>query len=81
MGTRFDLDPCEACEELLQSYLDRALSDDERQEAQRHLDACAYCAKRYRFEASLRTFVRTVAVEPMAPELKLKLQSLRTPLI
>jgi anti-sigma factor (TIGR02949 family) len=80
MGTRFDLDPCEACEELLQSYMDRALSEEERQEAQRHLDGCPYCAKRYRFEESLRTFVRRIAVEPMAPELKLKLQSLRTPL-
>ena len=80
MGTRFELDPCEACEELLQSFLDRELSESERLEAQRHLDACPYCAKRYRFEESLRTFVRRVSVEPMAPELKLKLQSLRTPL-
>ena len=81
MGTRFDLDPCEACEELLQSFLDRELSEDERREAQAHLDRCQYCARRYRFEESLRTFVRRVAVEPMAPELKLKLQSLRTPLL
>jgi anti-sigma factor (TIGR02949 family) len=80
MGARFDLDPCEACEELLQPFLDRVLSEDERVEAQRHLDGCPQCAARYRFEASLRTFVRRVSVEEMAPELKLKLQALRTPL-
>jgi len=81
MGARFDLDPCEACEELLQQFLDREVSEEERLEAQAHLDGCPYCAKRYRFEESLRTFVRRVAVEPMTPELKLRLQSLRTPLI
>jgi anti-sigma factor (TIGR02949 family) len=80
MGARFDLDPCEACEELLQPFLDRSLNDDERAEAQRHLDGCPHCAARYRFEESLRIFVRRVAVEEMAPELKYKLQSLRTPL-
>jgi anti-sigma factor (TIGR02949 family) len=81
MGARFDLDPCEACEEVLQPFLDRVLTEDERAEAQAHLDACPYCARRYRFEASLRTFVRRVAVEPMAPDLKQKLQALRTPLL
>ena len=80
MGTRFDQDPCEACEEVLQPFLDRVLSEEERLEAQAHLDACPSCARRYRFESSLRTFVRSVSVEQMAPELKLKLQSLRTPL-
>jgi anti-sigma factor RsiW len=80
MGARFELDPCEACEELLQPFLDRVLSEDEVAEAQSHLDECPACAARYRFEGSLRTFVRRVAIEPMAPELKLKLQSLRTPL-
>ena len=78
--TRFDLDPCEACEEVLQQFLDRQLSEEERLEAQAHLDGCPNCAKRYRFEESLRTFVRQVSVEEMAPELKLKLQALRTPL-
>ena len=80
MGTRFELDPCEACEELLQSFLDRELSESERLEAQRHLDACLYCAKRYRFEESLRIFVRQVCAEEMPPELKQKLAALRTPL-
>jgi anti-sigma factor RsiW len=73
-------DPCSYCEEILQPFLDRELSDAERAEAERHLDACDYCRKRYRFEAHLRMFVRQAAVEPMAPALKRKLASLRTPL-
>jgi anti-sigma factor RsiW len=73
-------DPCAYCEEMLQPFLDRELSDAERAEAERHLNACEYCRKRYRFEAHLRMFVRQAAVEPMAPALKRKLASLRTPL-
>ena len=73
-------DPCEQCEEMLQPYLDRVLSDEERLEAEEHLNRCAYCAKRYRFEESLRQFVRQAVSEPMPPDLKAKLASLRTPL-
>ncbi len=73
-------DPCEKCEELMQPYLDRALSDSEREEAERHLEGCSSCAKRYRFEESLRQFVRQVCAEQMPPELKAKLAALRTPL-
>jgi anti-sigma factor RsiW len=74
------LDPCDWCEEVMQPYLDRVLDERERVEAQSHLDECEYCAKRYRFEVSLRQFVREAASEPMAPELKLRLAALRTPL-
>jgi anti-sigma factor (TIGR02949 family) len=73
-------DPCAKCEEMLQPYLDRELSDAERAEAEAHLDSCAYCRKRYRFEESLRRFVRQAVSEPMSAELKAKLASLRTPL-
>ena len=71
---------CEKCEEMLQPYLDRVLSDEERIEAEDHLNRCAYCAKRYRFEESLRQFVRQAVAEPMPADLKAKLASLRTPL-
>jgi mycothiol system anti-sigma-R factor len=74
------LDPCEKCEELMQPYLDRVLNESERLEAERHLDGCGYCRKRYRFEESLRRFVRKVCAEQMPPELKQKLAALRTPL-
>ena len=77
--TMFD-DPCERCEEVMQPYLDRALDDAERAEAEAHLDECAYCSKRYHFEESLRIFVRDVCAEEMPPELKQKLAALRTPL-
>jgi len=74
-------DPCAHCEEVMQQYMDRVLTDAERGEAETHLDGCAYCRKRYRFEENLRQFVRqAVAVEPMPVELKQKLLELRTPL-
>ena len=76
----FELDPCEKCEEWMQPYLDRELSDTERAEAELHLDGCAFCRKRYRFEETLRVFVREVCAEQMPDELKQKLASLRTPL-
>jgi anti-sigma factor RsiW len=75
------IDPCEKCEELLQPYLDRELTDAERLEAETHLDLCAYCRKRYRFEESLRRYVRQAWSEGMPPDLKEKLAALRTPLL
>jgi mycothiol system anti-sigma-R factor len=73
---------CEECEQWMQPYMDRVLTDSERAEAEAHLDECSYCRKRYRFEEKLRQFVRqSVAVEPMPVELKQKLSELRTPLL
>jgi anti-sigma factor (TIGR02949 family) len=74
-------DPCVWCEEVLQPYLDRQLTEQERAEAQAHLDECGSCAKRYRFEEGLRQFVRMAAIEDMDPQLKEQLASLRTPLL
>jgi anti-sigma factor (TIGR02949 family) len=74
-------DPCAHCEEVMQQYMDRVLTDTERREAESHLEECAYCEKRYRFEEHLRKYVRqVVGVEPMPVELKNKLSALRTPL-
>jgi anti-sigma factor RsiW len=73
-------DPCDKCEQMLQPYLDRELTEGERLEAERHLDDCAYCRARYRFEEKLRMFVRQAAVQQMDPQLKQKLASLRTAL-
>jgi len=80
MTLGFEPDPCAKCEEMLQPYLDRELTDTERNEAEGHLDGCSYCRKRYRFEEELRRFVRQAAVEEMPPDLKTKLAALRTPL-
>ena len=77
----YAFDPCEKCEEMMQPYLDRELSDDQRLEAEAHLDGCSYCRRRYTFEVSLRRYVRTSAAEKQMPAgLKERLSALRTPL-
>ncbi len=75
------VDPCEKCEEVLQPFLDRELSDAEYALAEEHLDDCSYCRKRYRFEEKLRMYVRQACAEEMPPDLKAKLAALRTPLV
>jgi len=70
---------CGDCEKMMQPYLDGVLSDEQVREAQTHLARCPWCDKRYRFEVTLRRFVRLAASEQMPPELKLKLSSLRAP--
>lgn len=74
------LDPCAHCEEMMQPYLDHTLSEAERIEAESHLDGCDWCRRRYRFEESLRVYVRQAVTEPMPAELKRKLAALRIPL-
>ena len=74
-------DPCTHCEEMMQPYMDRVVTDVERAEAEAHLDGCSYCRKRHRFEVELRRFVRQAVVEEMTPDLKQKLSALRTPLL
>jgi RNase P subunit RPR2 len=70
-------DPCDWCEEVLQPYLDRELTDAEVREAESHLAKCAYCGKRYRFELSLRRYVYQAVAQPMAPALRQRLTDLR----
>jgi hypothetical protein len=62
---------------MMQPYLDHILSEEERIEAESHLDGCDWCRRRYRFEESLRIYVRRVVTEPMPAELKAKLSALR----
>jgi anti-sigma factor (TIGR02949 family) len=73
------MSPCDCgkCEELLQPYLDRELSEVEQREAEQHLDDCSYCRRRYRFEAALRRYVRQAVDEPMPAELRERLAALR----
>jgi predicted anti-sigma-YlaC factor YlaD len=68
---------CEKCEELLQGYLDRDLSPDEVVVAEGHLDGCDYCRRRYRFEETLRRYIRLSASERMPAGLVAKLAELR----
>jgi anti-sigma factor RsiW len=65
---------------MMQPYLDHILTEEERAEAEHHLDECDWCRRRYRFEESLRTYVRQIVSEPMPSELKQKLAALRIPL-
>ena len=69
---------CEKCEELLQGYLDRDLTAEEVAVAERHLGACDYCRRRYRFEAELRRYIRVSASERMPAGLMAKLAELRS---
>jgi len=70
-------DPCERCEQMLQPYLDRDLDAAAVAEAEKHLDACSYCRRRYRFEETLRRYVRLTASERMPDGLMAKLSELR----
>lgn len=74
------IDPCLECEQMMQPFLDGTLSEAEVLEAERHLERCSWCAKRYRFEERLRHYVRVQLGEQMSPALKAKLAALRTPL-
>ena len=73
-------DPCAHCEEMMQPYLDHILTESEVIEAESHLDECDWCRRRYRFEESLRVYVRRAVSEPMPAALKEKLAALRIPL-
>jgi anti-sigma factor RsiW len=72
---------CDHCEQVLQPYLDRVLSEEERLMAEVHLADCMWCSKRYRFEADLRQIVKTSVAYEMPPHLVEKLSELRTPLL
>jgi anti-sigma factor (TIGR02949 family) len=44
---------CQECVDKLQPYLDRALTDAERTEVERHLTICGHCADSFHFEAGI----------------------------
>jgi anti-sigma factor (TIGR02949 family) len=69
---------CSDCEEMMQPYMDGVLSDAQIAEAREHLAKCPGCEKRYRFEESLRRYVRVAADEPISAELQERLADLRT---
>ena len=71
---------CAHCEEMMQPYLDHVLTEAEWVEAESHLDECEHCRRRYRFEESLRVYVRKATAEQMPVELRQKLSALRIPL-
>jgi chromosome partitioning protein len=56
---------------------DRNLTGAEVELAESHLDGCDYCRRRYKFEESLRRYVKLSAVERMPAGLLEKLGQLR----
>jgi anti-sigma factor RsiW len=70
---------CSDCEEMMQPYMDGVLNDEQIREAKEHLERCPPCDKRYRFEVSLRRYVRVAVEEPMSEELHRRLAGLRSP--
>ena len=59
---------CRDCQQALQPYVDRELSDEDVALVRMHLDACRGCLHLYEFEASLRRIVRTKCREQQAPD-------------
>ena len=55
---------CRYCEERLQLFMDKVLTDEEIVEVQHHLDDCPPCRGAYRFEATLRMVVHDRTIEP-----------------
>ena len=74
------MDPCAHCEQMMQPYLDHVLTDEEKDQAEAHLAECVDCQRRYKFEESLRIYVRKAVTEEMPAELRQKLVALRIPL-
>lgn len=77
---------CSKCEELLQPYVDRNLTEAERQTVHTHLASCPWCARCYKLEEVLWKHVRDccseqAGVELASGDLKERLANLRTPLI
>ena len=73
-------DPCAKCEEMLQPFLDRELSEAEYTMAEAHLDECGVLPQALHVRGDAAALRAPGVVEEMPPELKQKLAALRTPL-
>ena len=58
---------CEEAAERLHTFLDRELGVDEVAEVQTHLENCAECHSRFRFESSFNRVVRAQTGGQRAP--------------
>ena len=70
--------PCEACEELLQGYLDRELTDAEVPSPNRTSTGATTAAGGTASRCRLRRYVQTTAVERMPAGVMEKLTQLRS---
>ena len=73
------IDWCDKCEEMMQPYLDGALSDAE-VPRRRRISSAAAGAQALSLRGASPPLRARRAAEPMSPELKAKLAALRTPL-
>jgi mycothiol system anti-sigma-R factor len=70
---------CDECEDKLERFVDRELSDAEVAELRRHLHECPPCEDRYRFQAEFKRLIRVSCCQPEsnAPEsLRAKLREI-----
>ncbi len=68
---------CRECEERLQSYVDRELSEQELLEVQRHLEACPPCENHFRLQLHLKRLVKVCCESGQAPaHLRAKLRQI-----
>jgi mycothiol system anti-sigma-R factor len=59
---------CRDCIQVLNTYIDRELSDEDVVQVREHLVACGGCLHLYQFEESVRRLVRVRCQEQSAPE-------------
>ena len=60
---------CDETIERLYVYLDGELTEDRRQEIQRHLDLCGPCVSAFGFEAELRRVIANRCKDHVPPDL------------
>jgi mycothiol system anti-sigma-R factor len=59
---------CRDCLTVLNSFIDRELSDEDIVTVRQHLDECRGCLHLYQFQESVRRLVRVRCLEQSAPE-------------
>jgi mycothiol system anti-sigma-R factor len=58
---------CDGCQEKLERYVDRELSDQELNEVRGHLERCPPCEDRYQLQAGLQRLVKLSCDQGTAP--------------
>jgi mycothiol system anti-sigma-R factor len=67
------MDDCTDAIHRLYHFLDGEMTEDRRQEIQRHLDSCAPCLAAYGFEADVRSMIAAKSREPMPDGLRARI--------
>jgi mycothiol system anti-sigma-R factor len=58
---------CDGCQEKLERYVDRELTDQELSEVRGHLERCPPCEDRYQLHAGLKRLVKLSCDQGTAP--------------